>query len=419
MKVLIVGSGAREHTLAWKISLSKRISGLFIAPGNAGTQELGENLSDVNQCDPESVTRAAIEHKVTHAVIGPESALAAGVVDALREAGIAAIGPDKRAARLESSKQFSKDFMQRHGIPTAAAVEIDSVEQLKQEVESRNGRWVLKKSGLAAGKGVLESDDRQELIDFGTEILKDDSLILEEFLTGYEISIFALLDGKNYRLLPSCADFKKAGLGDTGPNTGGMGSICPVPTISNGILAKIEKEIVVPTIEGLKKDDIYYTGVLYFGLMMTEEGPKVLEYNVRFGDPEAQVLLPLIQSDLGNLIDSMCSGKLDEFPLRICERSALGVVIASPGYPGEYPLSIPVESLPKRPEREALLFHAATSSDGDGRILTGGGRCFTVVGFGSNLLSARVKAYSAAPEVRFEGAWFRPDIGKKFFIDGE
>lgn len=419
MKVLIVGSGAREHTLAWKISLSKRISGLFIAPGNAGTKDLGENLSDVDPNDPESVTRAALENKVSHAIIGPETALAAGVVDALREAGIATIGPDKNAARLESSKQFSKAFMQRHGIPTANSVEIDSAETLERELASRSGRWVLKKSGLAAGKGVLESDDREELLAFGRPILETDTMILEEFLSGYEISLFALLDGKNYRLLPSCADFKKAGVGDTGPNTGGMGSICPVPTISNGILRRIEDEIVIPTLEGLRTEGIFYTGVLYFGLMMTEEGPKVLEYNARFGDPEAQVLLPLIQSDMGNLIDAMWAGTLDEFPLRVSERSALGVVIASPGYPGAYPTSIPVKSLPKRPEREALTFHAGTVSDGDNRILTGGGRCFTVVGFGSNLLSARAKAYSAAPEVDFEGAWFRPDIGKKFFIDGE
>ena len=419
MKVLIVGSGAREHTLAWKFSLSKRISGLYIAPGNAATEELGDNLPEVNPEDPASIVTAALDHGVSHAVIGPETSLAAGVVDALTDAGIAAIGPGKSPARLESSKQFSKSFMARNRIPSAASVEIADLDQLSRELDARPGTVVLKKSGLAAGKGVLESGDKTELEEFARRVLADDQLILEEYLTGYEISVFALLDGNGYRLLPPCADFKKAGSGDTGPNTGGMGSICPVPTITAGMMSEIDEGIVAPTIEGMRREGLMYTGVLYFGLMITENGPKVLEYNVRFGDPETQVMIPLIESDLGNLIDAMSRGKLEEFPLRISERSALGVVVAAGGYPGEYATGIAIDALPKRPEREAIIFHAATGRNGDGTLVTGGGRCFTVVGFGSNLLSARVKAYSAAPDIHFDGAWFRPDIGKKFFIDGE
>jgi len=417
LKVLIVGSGAREHALAWKFSTSKRISALYIAPGNAGTDELGENLSDVDPANPEAITRAALSRKVTHVVIGPEVPLAAGVADSLKNAGIAVIGPEKIPAQLEASKQFSKNFMLRNKVPTAACIEISDPKQLSREIAARNGKVVLKKSGLAAGKGVLESDDTEELQKFGEEVLKDDSLIMEEFLTGFEVSIFALLDGKNYLLLPPCADFKKAGIDDSGPNTGGMGAICPVPTVSNGLLSQIEEEVVKPTIKGLVKENLMYTGVLYFGLMITEAGPKLLEYNVRFGDPEAQVLLPLIDSDIGNLIDAMALGKLEDFPLRISEKSALGVVVASGGYPGAYQKGIAVENLPKDNGKDCVLFHASTTLGPEGEVLTGGGRCFTVVGLGSSPLNARAKAYSVVTEVQFKGAWFRPDIGNKFFTE--
>lgn len=417
MKVLIVGSGAREHALAWKFSTSKRISALYITPGNAGTDELGENLPDVDPADPAAITEAAVNRKVSHVVIGPEVPLAAGVADSLKNAGIAVIGPEKASAQLEASKQFSKNFMLRNKVPTAASVTIDSPKQLAGELAGRSGKVVLKKSGLAAGKGVLESDNTEELQSFGEEVLKEDSLIMEEFLTGFEVSIFALLDGRNYILLPPCADFKKAGIDDSGPNTGGMGAICPVPTVSNGLLARIEKEVVEPTIKGLVKENLMYTGVLYFGLMITESGPKLLEYNVRFGDPEAQVLLPLIESDIGNLIDAMAQGKLEDFPLRISEKSALGVVVASGGYPGPYKKGVSVDNLPKDNGKDCVLFHASTTLSPEGQILTGGGRCFTVVGLGSSPLSARAKAYSVVPEVQFKDSWYRPDIGKKFFTE--
>ncbi len=419
MKVLIVGSGAREHALAWKFNASKRISGLYIAPGNAGTAELGENVPDVDPEDPASIREAAVKLGVSHVFVGPEVPLAAGAVDVLKEAGIAAIGPEKVPAQLESSKQFSKEFMFRNNVPTAESIEISSLDQLEKEFDKRNTKVVLKKSGLAAGKGVLESDNKAELLSFAEKVLKDDALILEEFLTGYEISIFLLMDGKDYRILPTCADFKKAGENDTGLNTGGMGSICPVPTVTGSMIADIEEKVLKPTVEGLRKDGLMYTGVLYVGLMMTEAGPKVLEYNVRFGDPEAQVLIPLIESDFGNLIDAMAGGKLADFPLRISERSALGVVVAAEGYPGSYPKGTLVEKLPKKNEKESVTFHASTLNDGDDAVVTGGGRCFTVVGFGSSLLSARVKAYDAVQDVKFRGGWYRPDIGKKFFVDAQ
>ena len=322
--------------------------------------------------------------------IGPEAPLAGGVADSLRSEGITVFGPGAKAARLESSKIFSKEFMLRNKIPTAAAETVDSADKLINVLESIEGTIVLKKkNGLAAGKGVLESSDKKELREFGEKILENDSLLVEEFLEGYEISIFCLIDGSHYTLLPVCADFKKAGEGDTGLNTGGMGAICPVPSISSKLLETVRQEIIDPTIEGMKAEELMYPGVLYFGLMITEKGPKLLEYNVRFGDPETQVLLPLIESDFGNLTEAVCLGRLSDFPLQISTDYALGVVVASRGYPGSYAKEIPVKPIPIFPEKDALVFHALTKKDNE-KILTGGGRCFTVVGLGPTLLNANV-----------------------------
>jgi phosphoribosylamine---glycine ligase len=418
VKVLILGSGAREHAIAWKFAQSKRISGLFIAPGNAGTEEHGINLPNIDPADSEAVLKACAERSINLVFVGPEDPLANGIVDILEKAGIAAIGPGKRAARLESSKTFSKRFMNRHGIPTAGARQFDTEKGFEKYVSKRKGKLVIKKSGLAAGKGVLESEDKDELITFGRNILQTDQLLVEEFLTGWEISVFALTDGKSYALLPVCADFKKAGENDQGPNTGGMGAICPVPLVSDKLRSKIIKDVIEPTFKGMKDDDLMYRGVVFFGLMITESGPKLLEYNVRFGDPETQVLMPLIQSDFGNLCDAMVNGTLDQFALRISNDSAVGVVVASGGYPGSYKKGVPVEALPVSSEKNHLVFHASTQRDRDGRVITGGGRCFTVVGTGSNALSANNHAYQAVTGVTFDGAWWRKDIGQKFYFNG-
>ena len=418
MRVLILGSGAREHAVAWKFSKSHRISGLYIAPGNAGTDDLGENLPDLNPEDPKEVLGACKDRRIDMVFIGPEAPLVAGVADILREEGIPVFGPGRNAAKLESSKVFSKEFMRRNAIPTAKAQCIDSLESLERELENMRGKVVLKKNGLAAGKGVFESSDREKLYDFGEKILGNDTLLLEEFLEGYEISVFCLIDGEQYKILPVCADFKKAQEGDVGPNTGGMGAICPVPSVSGHLMDAIQKEVVEPTMRGMAKENLIYRGVLYFGLMVTEKGPKLLEYNVRFGDPETQVLLPLIDSDFGNLAEATCTGRLSDFPLQISPHYSLGVVVASKGYPGAYQKEIPVKPIPIFPEKDALVFHASTKKEGDS-ILTGGGRCFTVVGLGPTLLNANVRAYEAVSRVMFKGAWHRNDIGKKFFIDEE
>ncbi|MFP4363024.1 MAG: phosphoribosylamine--glycine ligase [Spirochaetia bacterium] len=417
MRVLIIGSGAREHALAWKFSISKRICGLYIAPGNAGTDELGENLPDLDINDHEQVIQICKVHKIEAVFIGPEAPLAAGLADQLETAGIPTIGPKQESAKLEASKAFSKKFMKKHRIPTAESKEFSDPKKFEKYVSNTDSRIVVKKSGLAAGKGVLESDNIDEIISFGKDVLKDDTLIVEEFLEGFEVSIFALCDGKNYIVLPPCSDFKKAHEGDTGPNTGGMGSICPVPWVSSSLLEEIESTIVEPTFKGLKKEGLLYKGVVYIGLMITPDGPKVLEYNVRFGDPESQVLLPVIKSDFGNLTDAIINEKLDTFPLELQDYSSIGVVVASEGYPGEYEKGKAVAPMPSFPERDAVIFHASTTRDENGTVKTRGGRCFTAVGFGKNLLSASIRAYEAASKIQFDGAWYRNDIGKKFFME--
>ncbi|MDC7124062.1 MAG: phosphoribosylamine--glycine ligase [Spirochaetales bacterium] len=417
MKVLILGSGAREHAITWKYSKSRRISGLYIAPGNAGTGELGLNLPEVNPEDPAQVIEACKEYEITHVFVGPEAPLMAGVVDELSKAGIPAVGPHKAAAMLEGSKIFSKEFMKRHSIPTADAREFTEKADFETYIKNKEGSVVIKQDGLAAGKGVLVSDNKEELLNFGNDILKSEKLIVEQCLTGYEISIFALTDGKNYKLLPVCADFKRAKEGDNGPNTGGMGAICPVPYVNSSIISEIEEKIIVPTFKGMSQENLNYAGVLYFGLMMTEEGPMLLEYNVRFGDPEAQVLIPLIDSDLGNITDALINQTLDEYNPRISNNAALGVVVASGGYPGSYETGKQVKPIPVYPEKDALIFHASTTEDESGHVLTGGGRCFTCVGIGANILKANARAYEAVKTVKFEGAWCRTDIGKKFFAN--
>ncbi len=417
MKVLVIGSGAREHTLAWKFSKSKRISGLFIAPGNAGTASIGTNCSDIDPLNFAAIASLCSDKQIDLVFVGPEAPLSEGIVDYLEREKIPVIGPTREAALLECSKVYSKNFMTSHGIPTAAAREFHDFSAFKTAINQLPGRVVIKKNGLAAGKGVLESQDRKDLLAFGKKILSGDSLLVEEFLDGFELSVFTLIDGENYMLLPFCADFKKAGDNDTGPNTGGMGSVCPVPTVGSSLKSQIESEVIIPTINALKREERLYRGILYFGLMITEKGPKVLEFNVRLGDPETQVLLPIISSDFGNLSEAIVNKTLNSFPLRISGKSAVGVVVASKGYPDKYKKGVPVVSLPSSSENAALIFHASTGFNKNGQVVTGGGRCFTVVGISDDTLIASRNAYAVIDDVKFVGAWYRTDIGKKFYVD--
>ncbi len=370
----------------------------------------------------DTVSEAVRAHRVDCVFVGPETPLAEGVVDFLAARGVPAIGPNRSAARLESSKAFSKAFLVRNGLPTAEAVEFADPDRFAQYVKTRAGRrLVVKKSGLAAGKGVLESTDGNEMAAFGRSILTRDTLLVEEFLEGWEVSVFGLSDGRDFVVLPPCTDFKKAHDGDTGPNTGGMGSICPVPWADEALMERIVREIVQPTYAALAREGLSYAGVLYFGLMITRQGPKVLEFNVRFGDPETQVLMPMLGMDLGELVESMAAGS----PGRLAEAArrakapgrpgaALGVVVASRGYPESSEKGALVEPIPQLPGEQSLIFHASTCRVSDGTVRIGGGRCFTAVGLGDNLGAAAMNAYQAADKIRFEGGWFRRDIGRKF-----
>jgi phosphoribosylamine--glycine ligase len=415
MRILVVGNGAREHALVWKFSRSNRISGLFAAPGNAGTGAIAENLESVSAEDLHAVVRAAHDNSCDLVFVGPEVPLASGLVDALADAGVNAIGPTARAAELESSKAMSKSFMGHYGIPTAAHETFTDADALEEYVRESSHTLVVKKSGLAAGKGVIESDDPEQLITTGRGFVDEgDSVVVEQRLSGFEVSLFGFSDGTHYGLMPACTDYKKAGAGGAGPNTGGMGALCPVPWLTPVELERIRTEIVEPTYEGLRDAGLAYRGVLYFGVMVTQDGPMLLEYNVRLGDPEAQVVLPLIESDFTNLCDAMLNDGMREFPLRVSNDTALGVVIAAPGYPSNYPKGLLVDNLPTPPDSEGLLFHASTSTRGDA-VVTGGGRCFTAVGVGPELLTARTRAYTIAKDVVFSGSWFRPDIGGRIF----
>ena len=412
MRVLVVGSGAREHALAWKLAAAAGVQSVWTAPGNAGTAEVGRNLTRVAADDGTALSAAARSKAIDLAVIGPDDALAAGVADSLRAAGLAVVGPSAAEARLESSKAFCKSFLLRHGIPTAQAAVLHDPEELQRHLRSRTGPAVLKMDGLAQGKGVLVSDDGDALLRFGRAALARGALLAEEYLSGYELSLFLLLDGTRAVALPPCSDFKRAGTGDTGPNTGGMGAICPVPWVDAALAARIDREITRPTVRGLRQDGLLYRGVLYIGLMITRDGPRVLEFNVRLGDPEAQVLLPLLATDAGELLQAVATGTLSQVEVTCSSHSAVTVVVAAQGYPERYEKGLPVASLPAA-DRRGVVFHATTSRDG-GTLRTGGGRSFAVTGLGEDLATAQANAYQLVRQVRFPGAWWRTDIGSRF-----
>ncbi|MBN1242512.1 MAG: phosphoribosylamine--glycine ligase [Spirochaetales bacterium] len=417
MKVMVLGSGGREHALAWK--LAREGHEPVCAPGNAGTAELrGARNLQLDPDDPAAVVAAARETGTELVVVGPEAPLVAGVADALRAEGVPCFGPGAAAARLESSKAFARAFMERHGVPCARTARFSDPAagtELERFIAAHPGRLVLKKSGLAAGKGVLESDDPVELLSFGRAVLADDELLAEEFLEGFELSVFALSDGRDFAILPAARDHKKAFEGDAGPNTGGMGAVAPEPRADLALMAEIRKRLVEPTFSGMSAEGLAYRGVVFFGVMVTASGPKLLEYNVRFGDPETQSLLPILPEGFGELLRDAAEGRLDQAPIRTFEarpdRAACGFVVAAPGYPGAYPKGLAVRSLPEAENPDGLLFHASTTRASDGILHTGGGRCFAAVGLGADSVRARENGLALAAAVDFDGARFRRDIG--------
>ncbi|MAZ30695.1 MAG: phosphoribosylamine--glycine ligase [Flavobacteriales bacterium] len=420
MNVLLLGSGGREHAFAWKLSQSRLLNNLFIAPGNGGTGLLGENIFiDVN--DFSAVKSICLEKNINMLVVGPENPLVNGIHDFFLAdkdlKKIPVIGPKKAAARLEGSKDFAKEFLFRHGIPTAKykTFTSETIEQGYLFLETLKSPYVLKADGLAAGKGVLILDSlnaaKSELKQMLTESkfgIASTKVVIEEFLEGIELSVFVLTDGKNYKILPTAKDYKRIGEGDSGLNTGGMGAISPVPFANKAFMQKIEDEIVIPTVEGLKKDNLPYKGFIFIGLIKVDNAPFVIEYNVRMGDPETEVVLPRIKSDLLELLVAVSKNRLHEKNLDIDPKFASTVMMVSGGYPEDYKKGYNITGILS--EKETLIFHAGTKKEGE-NLQTSGGRVMAITSMDSSMKKALKKSYTHAKEISFKDKYFRMDIG--------
>jgi phosphoribosylamine--glycine ligase len=415
LKILVVGSGGREHTLLWKLSQSPKVSKLFCAPGNGGTREFAENI-DIPVDDIEGLLSFALENKIHLTVVGPELPLSLGIADAFEEKGLRIFGPRKVAAQLESSKAFAKDFMRKYCIPTAQYRICHSAAEAMAAAESFGYPVVLKADGLAAGKGVIIAEDKGHADSTIKEMMEGkfgsagETIVVEEFLTGPEASVLAFVDGKTAVPMVSAQDYKRALDGDAGLNTGGMGAVSPALYYNDDIAQRVQREIIDVTLEGLLAEGIEYKGVLYFGLMLTKGGPKVIEYNARFGDPEAEVVLPRLTSDLVEIMDMVVEGQLDSDQIKWTQKKAHCSVIASGGYPGEYSKGYEITGLSEVPE-DIRVFHAGTASK-EGKIVTAGGRVLVVAALGDNLEKARQKVYSAIEHIHFKDMHYRTDIGK-------
>lgn len=421
MKVLVVGSGGREHALAWKIAQSPKLTKLYAAPGNAGIAQVAENV-DIKAEDIEGLLNFAKKEAIDLTVVGPEAPLVAGIVDAFEKEGLKVFGPNKEAAKLEGSKAFSKIMMTKFGVPTAHYETFNNINEAKHYVIESEMPIVIKADGLAAGKGVIICETSEEAVSALNSMMEESAfgaagnkVVIENMLEGEEVSILALSDGENIIPLASSQDHKRAYDSDRGPNTGGMGAYSPCPLVSDDAKLKEIVDLAVrPIIEGMANEGNPYKGILYAGLMMTEEGPMVLEYNCRFGDPEVQVVLPRLKSDLLPILNQIAEGKLESTELEWHDKACLGVVIASGGYPGAYDKGYPIQGLQSAEgEEDVVIFHAGTALDENGRIVNSGGRVLAITALGDNLRVAYEKAYQFTDKIGFERSFHRKDIGRR------
>ncbi len=418
--ILIIGGGGREHAVGWKVAQSPRAGKLYFAPGNAGTAKLGENIS-IKATDIDGLLDFVKKEKIDLTLALPDDPLALGVVDAFQKEGLRIFGPTKAAAQLESSKAFSKHFMQKHNLPTAQFETFTDFEKADEYLKNHSLPVVVKASGLALGKGVVIAQTYEEAHEAlenmmikkvfgegGTEV------VIEEFLTGPEISIHAFSDGKNYSLFPSAQDHKRIGEGNTGLNTGGMGTISPLPFVDSALMEKIEKEIVAPTLAAMASEGMSFQGVLYPGLMLTKDGPKILEYNARFGDPETETYMRLLDTDLLDIVDATIDGTLGTFDVKWKPLSACTIILASGGYPEKYEKEKPISGIEEAEKNtDIIVFHAGTTLK-EGVLVTNGGRVLGVSATGVTLKEALQTAYEAIPKISFEGIYYRKDIGDKY-----
>ena len=422
-KVLLIGNGGREHALAWKLCQSPRLEKLYIAPGNAGTAELGENLPHIAASNIKELVAFAKENVIDFVVVGPDDPLSLGVVDAFQAEGISIFGPTQAAARLEWSKSFAKDFMARHDIPTARYGTFTDFESAIAYVDEENYPLVIKANGLALGKGVIIVQTKHEALTTLREMMVDkifgdagNEVVIEEFLVGVEISIHAFSDGKTWRLFPSSQDHKRAHDDDKGLNTGGMGTISPLPFVSLELLEQIDREIVTPTLTAMAEEGHPFAGILYPGIIVTADGPKVIEFNVRFGDPEAQSYMRLLETDLLDIFEACAGGTLESIAIHWKHASACTVVIASAGYPGAYEKGQVITDIDLAEKMaDVVVFHAGTKNI-NGELVVSGGRVLGVSACAPTLPEAIRKAYAGVDKVYFPGKQYRKDIGKKALV---
>ncbi|MDJ1483343.1 MULTISPECIES: phosphoribosylamine--glycine ligase [Xanthocytophaga] len=421
MKILILGSGGREHALAWKIKQSPLCSQLFVAPGNAGTHEIATNVA-IGVNDFTAITDFVLKESIELVVVGPEEPLVRGIRNTFEEREdlkhVLIVGPGREGAQLEGSKDFSKQFMQRHNIPTAR-YQTFTPEQLEEGLEYIDKQElpiVLKADGLAAGKGVIIAQSYKEAHETLTDMLAHQKfgdassrVVIEQYLTGIELSVFVLTDGKDYKILPEAKDYKRIGEGDTGLNTGGMGAVSPVPFVDREFMQKIDERIIWPTIEGLYKENISYVGFIFFGLINVDGEPYVIEYNARMGDPETEVVIPRIQSDLVELLVATANGTLSEKRIQFVPRIATTVMLVSGGYPGDYEKGKVISDTGK--VENVLVFHAGTKLTPDNRVVTDGGRVMALTAYGADIRQALAKSNQAAERIQWEGKYYRKDIG--------